>query len=153
MIGLFEIDAFVIIVAELIGIGRVEDDVAGLRTGADLFENQAERNPFPFADGAPSLDAIVAGDLGSRREVPKRGEGESGRLLDPSADLQSPVGEIVFDQGEIFGRAGLARCPIIGANEEAPGDTFVEGTETCDEIDPAPGRKLSATLAVPPAPI
>src|SRR5258708_2847821 len=50
------------------GTGAMEHDKAGL--GPDTYARQhpGERHAGPFADAAPALDAIMAGDLGAGRQ-------------------------------------------------------------------------------------
>src|SRR4051812_37007526 len=67
--GIDEIDALIIRIAAEI-VGAVEDYVAHLLPQPGAMQQQPQRHARPFADRAPALDAIVAGDLGARREPP-----------------------------------------------------------------------------------
>src|SRR3954447_21126668 len=62
-----QVDALVIgILAE--AIGTVENDISGARAQSCRIQDAPQDDAMPFANGAPSFNAIVPGDLGPRRE-------------------------------------------------------------------------------------
>src|SRR5450432_913039 len=75
VVGVDQVDALVVLARAvqrlLERVAAVEDDVAGGLFQAGLIEQRAEPGPRPLADRRPALDAVVAGDLGARRERPK----------------------------------------------------------------------------------
>ena len=102
----------------------MEDDVARLRLQACLLEHMAERHALPFADAAPALDAIVAGDLRARRHGAEIGERELGRAARPGRPPSSRqsakpfaasclIGGIVGRRAAVRPKAGESRPRCI----------------------------------------
>ena len=96
MEGVLQVDALVIAAGAverlLERIGAGEDDVARVRLRARR-RAAPQRHALPLADAAPTLDAIVPGDLGARRHRPQFGEREGERPLDQAVDRKPPVVE------------------------------------------------------------
>ncbi len=101
-----EVDALVVGGAGEI-VGTVEDQVARLRLKSGLGQEVAERHAGPFADGAPALDAVVAGDLGAGRHRAKLGEREGLGRLDEAVERELPVGEAGLGVALVVGRVRL----------------------------------------------
>ena len=73
MKGIGEIDRFVI-GAGAEAVGAVEHDEARGGQQAGEAEHLAKLRPLPLANRAPTLDAVVPGDLGALRHGAERGE-------------------------------------------------------------------------------
>ena len=64
--GVDEIDTFVIVSAVAVGIHAAKHDKFCLGRRLDSVHNLSQPHSFPFADHAPTFDAIVTGDLRAR---------------------------------------------------------------------------------------
>ena len=80
----------------------MEHDIARLALDAGARQDLGERHAGPFADAAPAFDAIMARDLGARRQRPQIGEGKRELMLDEAVDLEPPRGEFIVGEVEIF---------------------------------------------------
>ena len=110
MVGAVEIDALVIFVAgEVHRVGAIEHYIARLALGRDEVEQCREAQPLPLADAAPALDAVVPGDLGSRRQLFERGQRETPRPFGQSANGKPPVGKFTLGEPLVFGIARFGR--------------------------------------------
>src|ERR1700719_3289447 len=97
-----EIDAFVILsgpVERLFkNVCAMEDNEPGRGEKRGLREHDSQWYALPFADGTPTFDAVMAGDLGPLRQVPQIRERQIQRLGDQPIDAQPPIGKIAFPQ-------------------------------------------------------
>src|SRR5919197_6078580 len=71
----------------------MKSDVARVRPQPHMLQQRTEPDAFPLADAAPAFDAIVARDLGARRQGAQLAERELRRSLDQAADLELPIDE------------------------------------------------------------
>src|SRR4029078_9182356 len=62
-----QIDALVVRRARAHHIGAMKDQITRVRLQTDTLQQRAKLGAFPFPDGAPAFDAIVARDLRARR--------------------------------------------------------------------------------------
>src|SRR4029078_12477839 len=94
MVGVNEPDRFIVFVFFLAGleqiVGTIEHDIARIRLELDAIEQRGKRYTLPFADAAPSLDAIMPRDLRVRRHGTKLGKRQFQRLLDEASDAKLP---------------------------------------------------------------
>ena len=84
---------------------------AGLRPRQ--VEQVRQRHPAPLADHAPAFDAVVAGDLGARRQRAQCVERKFQRSLHQPADLQPVAAEAIGLEREVFRRLRIGRA--VGA--------------------------------------
>jgi hypothetical protein len=75
--------------------------VTGWEKGSAL-KHKGQRNALPFADGAPSLDAVMARDLGPLRHPPQILKRQIQWFVDQPIDTQPPISKTAFPQGRIF---------------------------------------------------
>ena len=102
MIRLDHVEALVIQIRPTVGvICTVKNHEARGICRTHPIKQIRQRNAGPLPDTAPTLDAIVTSDLGSRGHLPKRRQRQRHRLFDQPVDGQTPVGESILDPGTI----------------------------------------------------
>jgi DHA2 family lincomycin resistance protein-like MFS transporter len=108
--GIFQVDALVVLLRSAPHrVRTVKNDVARVRLQPHEREDVTERHAGPFADCAPSFDAIVPRDLCAARHRPQLREREGCGLLHQSVDLELPVVESACRQRLVFGVLGILR--------------------------------------------
>jgi hypothetical protein len=63
MIGLAEVETFIVLEASLVAIHAVKDNVSSIRSGTYDCEDLGKPDTAPLCDCAPTVDAIVPRDL------------------------------------------------------------------------------------------
>src|SRR3954470_19732684 len=94
MIGIDQVDGFIINRSVAHRVGAVEDDELRLRLQLRDVEDAREMRALPFADRAPPFDAIVARNLRALGHCAELCERDGKRTPDQPIDLQPPVGEL-----------------------------------------------------------
>jgi hypothetical protein len=94
--GVDEVDALIVATASIQRlfefVRAVEDGKACGGLQPDRTKEEPEGNTCPFADGAPALNAVMPGNLGSRGKPLEVREGEFTGMHDEAINLQSPIG-------------------------------------------------------------
>jgi hypothetical protein len=110
----FEIDRLVVRLARLMFVEGVEHDVLRVGEGLACSQEIGEGDTRPGGNSGPSLDAMVLGDLGSRRHRPQIDQRKRQRSFDQSAHLEPPVRRRNSRSGGTFGGE---RISVIKAAE------------------------------------
>ena len=99
--------------AGVIVVRAFEADIFRREVGPDALEESRERDPAPFADRAPSLDADMAGDLVGLRQPVQLFQRPVVLVRDQAADFQPVV--VPIDLGNLV-------ALIVGVERERLGD-------------------------------